>query len=517
MNTFKTSFDIDFTYAINSFVYTLKKTPVIKNIISDNIYSKEGFKLFVKILGLICTISKLVISRLIYFFFIFGICNILKLNTNSLFIHIIFIASIIGMFLNTSILNTSRKKYISIILFNMDSKKYIISHYLYDSILNFILNTLLLFIFAKSLKISIIISLFFLLSKTIGEALNIKYYKKNNIRICDDKFLFILIIIVGIILFLLPIFSICFGINIIIISTIISFIFSIFAYKYICDVDSYKLLYKKINNYNMAVNSKYQSDYNIQTYIDIKNEDKIINNKKLMGKSGYDLFNTIFFERHRSILSRSSNISMILVFVIFVIILASIYQVPNIRSYINNLIMNNLGWFVLFMYFINRGNTITRAMYFNCDHAMLTFNFYKERKTILNLFKKRLLTIIRINIRPAILLGILIPIIIFLTGGVSNTYDYLYIFIYILSLSVFFSVHYLVIYYLMQPYNSDMKIVNKLYEIVLFLTYFIAYQVTKLNLSSTMFALMIIVFTIIYVNIALILVYKKAPKTFRLK
>lgn len=517
MNTFKTSFDIDFTYAINSFVYTLKKTPIIKNIISDNIYSKEGFKLFVKILGLICTISKLVVSRLIYFFFIFGICNILKLNTNNLFIHIVFIAAIIGMFLNTSILNTSRKKYISIILFNMDSKKYIISHYLYDSILNFILNTELLYIFTKSLKISIIISLFSLLSKTIGEALNIKYYKKNNIRICDDKFLFILVIVIGITLLLLPLLGIYFGINIIIISTIISFLFSIFSYKYICHVDSYKLLYKRINSYNMAVNSKYQSDYNIQTYIDIKNKDKIINNKKLIGKTGYDLFNTIFFERHRSILSRSSNISMILVSVIFIITLDSIYQVPNIKIYINNFLINNLGWFVLFMYFINRGNTITRAMYFNCDHAMLTFNFYKEKSTILNLFKKRLLTIIRINIRPAILMGIFIPIIIYLTGGTSSIYDYLYIFIYILSLSVFFSVHYLVIYYLMQPYNSDMKIVNKLYEIVLFLTYFIAYQVTKLNLSTTMLTIMVIIFTIVYVNIALILVYRYAFKTFRLK
>ena len=75
----------------------------------------------------------------------------------------------------------------------------------------------------------------------------------------------------------------------------------------------------------------------------------------------------------------------------------------------------------------------------------------------------------------------------------------------------------MVIYYLMQPYNSDMKVVNNMYNIVLFLTYFIAYQATKLNLSSTIFSISVIIFTFIYVNIALILVYKKAPKTFKLK
>ena len=521
INVFKTSFDIDFCCAINSFIYTLKKTPILKNIINDDIYSKNGFKKFSKILGLICTMFKLLVSRASYFLIIFIICNILKLNSSRLFIHTIFVCSLIGMFLNTSILNTSRKKYISIILFKMDPRKFIISHYIYDCIINFIFNTLLLTIFFIILKIpiflSFIISLFFIFSKTIGEELNIKYYKTNNMRITDDKILFILVLVIGIILLLLPIVNIYFNTNIIILLTIISFIFSIFSYIYINNVNNYKSLYKKINNYNMAVNSKYQSDYNVQAYTDIKNRDKKIDDKKLANKSGYQLFNTIFFLRHKTILSRSANINMILITVIFLITVFSIYQVPNIKVPINNFLMNNLGWFVLIMYFINRGSNITKAMYFNCDHAMLTFNFYREKNVILGLFKKRLLTIIKVNMGPALLLGVFLQVIIFLTGGANYLYDYVNIFIYILSLSVFFSVHYMVIYYLMQPYNSDMKVVNNMYNIVLFLTYFIAYQATKLNLSSTVFSIAVIIFTFIYVNIALILVYKKAPKTFKLK
>ena len=250
---------------------------------------------------------------------------------------------------------------------------------------------------------------------------------------------------------------------------------------------------------------------------DGKLESKKIDDKKLANKSGYQLFNTIFFLRHKTILSRSANINMILITVIFLITVFSIYQVPNIKVPINNFLMNNLGWFVLIMYFINRGSNITKAMYFNCDHAMLTFNFYREKNVILGLFKKRLLTIIKVNMGPALLLGVFLQVIIFLTGGANYLYDYVNIFIYILSLSVFFSVHYMVIYYLMQPYNSDMKVVNNMYNIVLFLTYFIAYQATKLNLSSTVFSIAVIIFTFIYVNIALILVYKKAPKTFKLK
>ncbi len=521
MNTLKTSFDIDFCYAINSFIYTLKKTPIIKNIISDNIYSKKGFKIFTKILALLCTTVRFIVSKFSYYLIIFMIFNALKFNNNNYFIHLVFVFTIIGMFINTNILNTSRKKYISIILFKMDSKKFIISSYIYQAIFNLVLNIFLLSIFFIILNLPlymvIVISLFILFSKTIGESLNIKYYKKNNIRISDDKFICILVLVVGVILSLLPIFNIYFNNNIIIISTLISIIFGIYSYLYISKVDNYKEIYKKVNSYNIAMNSKYQSDYSIQSYIDIKNKDKIIDNKKIKNKKGYDLFNTIFFERHKTILSRSSNINIVLIIVLFIVTILSIYEVPNIKSNINHFLMNNLGFFVLVMYFINRGNSITKSMYFNCDHAMLTFNFYREKNVILSLFKKRLIKMIEINIKPALLLGIFIPIIIFLTGGANYFYDYINIFIYIVSLSVFFSVHYLVIYYLMQPYNSDMKIVNNNYNIILFLTYFIAYQFTMLNLSSTIFTIMMIIFTIIYVNIALILIYKKAPKTFKLK
>ena len=55
INTLKMSLKIDFNYAINSFIYNLKKTPILKNIIPISLYSKEGFKKFIRILGVICT------------------------------------------------------------------------------------------------------------------------------------------------------------------------------------------------------------------------------------------------------------------------------------------------------------------------------------------------------------------------------------------------------------------------------------------------------------------------------
>ena len=58
------------------------------------------------------------------------------------------------------------------------------------------------------------------------------------------------------------------------------------------------------------------------------------------------------------------------------------------------------------MYLINRGSVVTQAMFYNCDHAMLRYNFYREPDVILGLFKKRLTMLIKINLLPAIVIAI---------------------------------------------------------------------------------------------------------------
>ena len=65
-----------------------------------------------------------------------------------------------------------------------------------------------------------------------------------------------------------------------------------------------------------------------------------------------------------------------------------IYMASTKVNYLINLnvfIYYKLAWFIIIMFIVNRGAIITQAMFFNCDHAMLNYNFYREEKTILNL------------------------------------------------------------------------------------------------------------------------------------
>ena len=179
--------------------------------------------------------------------------------------------------------------------------------------------------------------------------------------------------------------------------------------------------------------------------------------------------------------------------------------------------LNNIAWFVIVMYFINRGSIITQAMFYNCDHSMLTFNFYRNPKVILNVFKTRVLTVSKVNLIPAIIIAVGLPILLYITGGTSNFLDYISIPIFIIVLSIFFSIHYLVIYYLFQPYDKNMKMKSITYSMISAITYIIAYSLTDFKMSTTMFSILAIIATLAYSIVALIIVYKKAPQTFKIK
>ena len=207
---------------------------------------------------------------------------------------------------------------------------------------------------------------------------------------------------------------------------------------------------------------------------------------------------------------------MISAIVIGIVILI-ITMNQELKQEINNIIMTYLPYFVFIMYLINRGESITRAMFMNSDHSMLTYAFYRKPTSILNLFKERLKSIILINLLPASIIGIGLSLILYASGGTDNNLNYLIIFISIIAMSIFFSVHHLVIYYLLQPYNINSETKNTTYTIVNILTYVVCYYMIDLRLPTFYFGLATIVFACFYSVISLLLIYRLAPKTFKIR
>ena len=84
-------------------------------------------------------------------------------------------------------------------------------------------------------------------------------------------------------------------------------------------------------------------------------------------------------------------------------------------------------------------------------------------------------------------------------------------------MSLFFSIHYLTLYYLLQPYNAGTEMKSATYQIAMFATYIVCYSMMQVRLPILVFGLACIAFCLIYSVVACILVYRLAPKTFRIR
>lgn len=514
------SLQIDINYTVNSFIYTLRGLPILNDLITDDIYSSRIIKKIVYIIIFLFYILRAIFLKFFYFFIIFVTCYELFPNTLvKTYFHIYFVLTILGMFINNKLLNTSKKKYFSIVLFKMEANKYAKTTLLWNLFSNLILNSICIFIFGfiikSPIRYSLMLIIFSLFIRLIGEALNILFYKKYKYIWYSNTRVYTIVLAVSTLVLLLPYINIYIPFNVMFITTVFTIILGLISLRYLLRLRDYKLIYKKIFSVVDVMNSKLDKDYFRQEMVSVKDKDKIIDNKKLIGKKGYDLFNTIFFERHREILIRSAKKYSIILIGIYIVISYLVITDKEFTKMTSNFLLNNLGWFVMIMYFVNRGAIITQAMFFNCDHAMLRYNFYRNKDTLLGLFKKRLLTISKVNLLPSGVIAIGNTILLILCNN-TNYIVLITSFLFIIFLSIFFSVHYLVIYYLLQPFNKEMEVKKISYSIVTLITYMISYQLTSLSMNSLLFSGLGLMITIIYIGLSLLLVYRYAPKTFKL-
>ena len=234
-------------------------------------------------------------------------------------------------------------------------------------------------------------------------------------------------------------------------------------------------------------------------------------------RKGFEYLNELFIKRHKKILWNSTKkISCVCAFLVATV-LVIIYLMPEARADLNRIVMTWLPYFVFIMYAINRGMNFTQALFMNCDHSLLTYSFYKQPNFILRLFQIRLREIMKINAVPALVIGGGLALILFASGGTDNPLNYVVLIVSILCMSLFFSIHYLTVYYLLQPYNAGTELKSGTYRIIMSVTYLVCFALMRLRMPIMIFGLMTIVFCVLYSIAASVLVYRFAPKTFRIR
>ena len=523
IRTFITSFKLKNTYRANSIIYSIKQFPIIRKILPNSLYKNRGLKIFANIVSILWEIISIFIGKIIYIAaMIFMALSWYKTNSADTFIHLFTFLTFAGGVLNTYMLNPTKDKYYAIILMNIDARKYGLSNYYYQLIklvVGFLPFTILFgMILGVPLWVQIVLPFFVLAIKLIVMNYCIYDFKKTNKASNENlptKFVWGFVGICLLLAYGLPAINITINATIFIYLCMIAILLGMYSLVKIHNFKDYRKMYKQI----LTESNVYMQEKNTGTQAmkDISLKQIELDKNYTSNKSGFAYFHDLFVKRHRKILTKAVKKQSVIILAIFLAIIIGIQINNEFRVKTNEILMVYLPYFVFIMYCINRSSSVTQAMFMNCDHSMLTYRIYRTPKVILGIFKERLKTLITINILPATLIGLGLALLLYLSGGTDNPLNYIILFVSIIAMSIFFSVHYLVMYYLLQPYNVNTEIKSSTYKAVQAITYFVCWYMIQIKLPIFSFGIAIIIFCIAYSLISLFLAYKYAPKTFKLR
>ncbi|MGG5318828.1 hypothetical protein [Enterococcus sp. AZ072] len=232
--------------------------------------------------------------------------------------------------------------------------------------------------------------------------------------------------------------------------------------------------------------------------------------------SGSQYLNDLLFKRYHRILQRNLFIRLAVIGATWLLVIGgSLFGVLKDAKEAELIGLLPLLFFT--MYLASFGKTIVQMVFVNCDVAMLYYPFYREASTILSGFFYRFRKTLFYN--GSIILGILLLFITFtlLNPGILSLQFFMVLVLLLFSLAVLFSFHELFIYYVLQPFTSEMEVMNPLYKIISGIFYGIAYLNLQLNVTGLSYALLVSGLSLLYIVIGLVILWKKAPQTFRIK
>lgn len=519
ISTFFLSFRLKNAYRVNSILYSLKQLPIIKRILPEKLYGVRGLKILGNIISAIWEFIMIFLGKFLYIaFMIAAMLGIYQTNSAATFLHIFFFLTICGGLMNTYLFDPTKDKYYAMFLMNMDAKEYTISNYLYQMIKVLIGFLPFTCFYGMSvglpLGIMILCPIFVMMVKTFINSLSLidfKRTKKVKNENLPTSVVWILLLVLLVCAYALPYISIVMPTWLFLIFFGLSLGLGIFGFYQIFHFSYYRFLYKQLlTNAPLVID---QTSIRRDASLSQIELDTSLNSTK----EGFSYFHELFVKRHRKILTKAIKKQTIVLVGIAIVMSFLVKVNASVASTTNHLMLVFLPYFVFIMYMLNRGTTLTQAMFMNCDHAMLSYRIYRKPNVILGLFKERLKTLIGLNLIPATVIGFTLALLLFLSGGTSNVYNYFVLFFSILAMSVFFSVHYLVMYYLLQPYNVHTEMKSSTYSVVQGVTYFVCYYMMQLRLPTFYFGLSVTAFCILYSLLSLWFAYRLAPKTFKLR
>ena len=557
----------------NSLVFALKKTPLIGKLIPDRLYSTtflkviywifhiivESFKLFIgKIfgLGMIYLAAFLLSDQYVNHELGMGMSQ--KVIYGNLGLLFFLIYALCGILVRVPYFNCTTEKEYLVFMLRMDAKKLndtLIYYDLAKLFIGYVITGLFAIITGAPFWLWLGIPFLAILIKFFGIGLQLLSFKiksklHKSLKISASAYL----IRLGLVLMSVP-FLIVFVANgyfipipqlaVITGVVVIAGIWGFTEFKRSESILHRRALHDNIGKTEVKVTSQYD---NTKSFKKIKAKGTVKGNKK-----GFDYLNALFVKRHWTMLCMKPVVFTIVIAAIVMLlagefiygyyhnhgadnclnmVISNLINLVTFRGFSDPLLPADYDPAVDFFRYVAQFHLLgmliplsisdnsfknTQAMFINCDNSLMTFSFFKKREMIIKLFDIRLKQLIKINIGPVLACGLTADLMLFTTGGQSYFGEYLMPILVAFMLSVITSAMWLSLYYLFQPFTTSVIAKSGIYRITTIIIYSVASIIVWIPMASYILVPVLLVFTAVFVIVMRKLVYKHAPKTWKVK
>lgn len=348
---------------------------------------------FAKTLGLVLAVLReifgMLLGKLLYMavFFAAPLLLIRRELPPELYGHLLVFLTLIGGIFNNNLLNGGRDAYYAVILLRMDARRYTLSaygYYLLKTAVGFLAAALLVghLILGQGLALCLLTPVLVCGVKLLSAGLELRHFHRRSILPRDEK-RFSLLQGASVLLlaaaYLPPlllnralpsaaVYAVC-G---------LAAAGGVWGAAYLLHFSGYRRVYRHLFTADavsllsgdglQAAARETQAQYQSKLTLDAGPNSR---------KTGCARFNELFVRRNYRLLMRPARRTAVIAGAALALGCAACLALPEIAAAINGALVPALPMMLLLMYFINRGNTVTQVLFFNCDSSMLSYRFYR--------------------------------------------------------------------------------------------------------------------------------------------
>ena len=537
INTFRRSFRIRASISCNRLIFWLRRLPLVGRRIPAGLYADVNLKHTLVLLAEIITTLGAFVGKFLYL----GLCCLLPCTLAagglageswSLFVQILFCLSFVaGCFLSSYLLEATLLKYTCVRQMGMNARAYLLSNLAWNHLLALLSFTPALMVCAWLLGqapwTGLVLSLELAALRLVGEAFHLAVYRGSGAVLCKSGWY--ILILAGLALagaYIPCLIPATLDLDRVLCHPAALALFLLAALPALAMVvryPDYRALVNATCKAELVSTAAAKQKAAQAAFRDVQLRDSDLSagadDRRLDRLRGYDYLNALFFRRHRRLLVRPVRVELILVGIVLALGLVGCLLIRAELASALSGIGSFLPALVFIMYLMGNslGQRICKAMFYNCDISLLRYGWYRQRSVVLRNFWVRLRRVAGMNLLVAGALCLTAVVLVSVSGARPDPGELAAFLLCLLCLAVLFSVHPLFMYYIFQPYTTQLAMKNPFFGILNWVMYVVCYLCIRIDQPPQGFTLLVLCVTLLYIIGALLAVWRFAPRRFRVK